>query len=65
MGGALGGQCGDSTGSAFRGRLNVEDSSGRLPGHGGALDRFAGRVGAGVLVLVVLLPLGAFTAVTN
>ena len=62
---AVAAQCGDITESAIKRSLNVKDSSGLLPGHGGALDRFDGLVGAGVLVLVVLLPMGAFTAVTN
>ena len=62
---AVAAQCGDITESAIKRRFHVKDSSGLLPGHGGALDRFDGLVGAGVLVLVVLLPLGAFTAVTN
>ena len=58
-------QFGDIIESAIKRSMDVKDSSGLLPGHGGVLDRFDGMVGAGLLTMIVILPMGAFTPVSN
>ena len=58
-------QFGDITESAIKRYMDVKDSSGLLPGHGGVLDRFDGMVGAGLLTMIVILPMGAFTPAPN
>jgi phosphatidate cytidylyltransferase len=46
-------QIGDIGESAVKRRVNVKDSSGLIPGHGGLLDRFDGMLGASVFLLFI------------
>jgi phosphatidate cytidylyltransferase len=47
------GQMGDIAESAAKRLCDVKDSSGLIPGHGGALDRFDAMLGAAVLALIL------------
>jgi phosphatidate cytidylyltransferase len=44
---------GDIAESAAKRLCDVKDSSGLIPGHGGALDRFDAMLGAAVLALIL------------
>jgi len=52
---ALAGQFGDIAESWLKRRVGVKDSSGLIPGHGGALDRFDAMAGALLLALLLLI----------
>ncbi|MEP2891046.1 phosphatidate cytidylyltransferase [Tateyamaria sp.] len=51
-------QMGDIAESAIKRKMAVKDSSNLIPGHGGALDRFDGMLGASVAFLVIELLFG-------
>jgi phosphatidate cytidylyltransferase len=46
-------QMGDMAESGLKRHFGVKDSSALIPGHGGALDRFDGMLGASVFLLIV------------
>lgn len=62
LGVALAAQAGDLFESAVKRGAGVKDASGLLPGHGGAMDRFDGMMGAGLFMVAMrsadLLPGG-------
>lgn len=45
-------QAGDIVESALKRKTGVKDSSALIPGHGGAMDRFDGLLGAALMVLI-------------
>ena len=55
---ALASQMGDIAESAIKRKMDVKDSSGLIPGHGGLLDRFDGMLGASVFLLLAAQVVG-------
>jgi phosphatidate cytidylyltransferase len=62
LGAAIAAQAGDLAESAAKRAAGIKDASGLLPGHGGAMDRFDGMMGAGLFMVAMrsadLLPGG-------
>jgi len=51
-------QAGDVAESALKRKMGVKDSSNLIPGHGGFFDRFDGMLGAGVILLPIMILVG-------